>query len=388
MGSGKDSDGLKRATEIAVEVIRPNASAWDQTASWPEPAMRALQQAGLGGLVVPKAFGGRGHGLLALLEICQALGNEDASSGLCFGMHCVATACVGAKATAEQAERLLVPIAEGRHFTTLALSEPGSGSHFYLPETRMRRSTDGQTYTLDGKKCFVTNGGHADSYVVSAVDADEAAPPGHFTLLLVPAKAPGLSWGPAWAGWGMRGNSSAAVDLTGVAVPVSDRLGSEGDQIWYVFSVVAPYFLVAMAGTYLGVAAHALRHATSHLTRRHYTHSGSTLAEVSVLQHRLGTLWARLTRTEQLCRWAATVADQGDEHALEGLCAAKAEVAQTAVALTNECMSLAGGQAYREGAVLQRLLRDARAAEVMSPTTDILYTWIGRSLLGLPLLGE
>jgi alkylation response protein AidB-like acyl-CoA dehydrogenase len=112
------------------------------------------------------------------------------------------------------------------------------------------------------------------------------------------------------------------------------------------------------------------------------------LAEVSVLQHRLGTLWAKLAATRQLCRWAAETADRDGEHALEALCSAKAEVARTAVAITNECMSLAGGQAYRDGATLQRLLRDARAAEVMSPTTDILYTWIGRSLLGLPLLGE
>jgi alkylation response protein AidB-like acyl-CoA dehydrogenase len=388
VGNWRQSDGLHAAREIATSVIRPHAETWDRDATWPEPAVRALQAAGLGGLVVPEAFGGKGQGLLALLETCEVLGSEDASSGLCFGMHCVATACIAAKVSPGQGERLLVPIAQGRHWTTLALSEPGSGSHFYLPQTVMAPSTDGASYTLTGQKCFVTNGGHADSYVVSAVSNDEAAPPGHFSLLLVPANATGLSWGAAWAGWGMRGNSSAALGLDRVSVRATDRLGSEGDQIWYVFSIVAPYFLVAMAGTYLGVAEHALSEATAHLKRRHYAHSGGSLAEVSVLQHRLGTLWARLNSTRQLCRWAAATGDHGGEHALEALCSAKAEVARTAVDITNDCMSLAGGQGYRDGAVLQRLLRDARAAEVMSPTTDILYTWIGRSLLGLPLLGE
>jgi alkylation response protein AidB-like acyl-CoA dehydrogenase len=320
------------------------------------------------------------------------LGSEDASTALCFGMHCVASACVAAKATTDQGERLLGPIVAGHHLTTLALSEPGTGSHFYLPQTLMRGAADGASYALSGKKCFVTNGGHADSYVVSAVSEDGAAPPGHFTLLLVPGDSPGVSWGEAWAGWGMRGNSSAAVTLDDVAVPVENRLGREGDQMWYVFSVVAPYFLVAMAGAYLGVAGHALSEATAHLKKRHYAHTGGSLAEVSVLQHRLGTLWAKFARTQQLCRWAARTADNasaGDNgRALEALCAAKAEVASAVVDITNQCMSLAGGQAYRDGATLQRLLRDARAAEVMSPTTDILYTWIGRSLLGLPLLGE
>jgi alkylation response protein AidB-like acyl-CoA dehydrogenase len=70
------------------------------------------------------------------------------------------------------------------------------------------------------------------------------------------------------------------------------------------------------------------------------------------------------------------------------LCVAKADVGHTAVDVVNECMTLVGGTGYREGSVLHRLLRDARAAHVMSPTTDILYTWAGRALLDLPLLGE
>lgn len=388
VGGWQPKESLRVVREIAESVVRPNAEAWDRAASWPEPAMRALQAAGFGGLVVPEAAGGMGQGLSALLDVCEALGREDASTGLCFGMHCVATACIAAKASREQRDRLLAPIAAGRHLTTLALSEPGSGSHFYLPQTVMQKSADGRSYTIDGRKCFVTNGGRADSYVVSTVSKDDEAPAGHFSLVLVAGDSAGLEWGEAWSGWGMRGNSSAAVELRQVKVSANDRLGSEGDQIWYVFSVVAPYFLAAMAGTYLGVASHALALSTAHLKRRHYAHSGGRLAEVSVLQHRLGQLWARVASTQQLCRWAAVTADRGGDHALEAMCSAKAEVARTVIAVTNECLSLAGGQAYRDGSVLQRLLRDARAADVMSPTTDILYTWIGRSLLGLPLLGE
>jgi alkylation response protein AidB-like acyl-CoA dehydrogenase len=70
------------------------------------------------------------------------------------------------------------------------------------------------------------------------------------------------------------------------------------------------------------------------------------------------------------------------------VCVAKADVGHAAVDIVNDCMTLAGGSAYRDGTLLQRLLRDARAAHVMSPTTDLLYTWAGRALLGLPLLGE
>jgi len=378
---------LNAVRRIAEEVVTPNAEQWDRDCVWPEPALRALQAAGLGGLVVPERFGGLGRGLLGLLQVCEVLGAADGSTGLCFGMHCVASACIAAKATPEQAERLLAPIAAGRHLTTLALSEPGTGSHFYLPQAMMTR-VEGSTYVLHGDKCFVTNGGHADSYVVSAASADDSAPPGHFSLLLVAAEAAGLEWGKPWSGWGMRGNSSRSAALREVRVAGQNRLGQEGDQIWYVFGVVAPYFLVAMAGTYLGIAGRALEEARSHLKRRHYTHTGGSLSEISVLQHRLGTLWANVQRTRQLCHWAASCADRQDPQALPALCAAKAEVARSTVEVTNECMTLMGGSAYGSGTLMQRLLRDARAADVMSPTTDLLYVWLGRALLDLPLLGE
>jgi alkylation response protein AidB-like acyl-CoA dehydrogenase len=379
---------LTLAARIAEDVVIPHADEWNRERIWPEPALRALQEAGLGGLVVPECFGGSGRGLLALMQVCEALGRADGSTALCFGMHCVGTACIAAKATPEQAERLLAPIVAGRHLTTLALSEPGTGSHFYLPQARMTRVDGGSAYVLGGKKCFVTNGGHADSYVMSAVSDDESAPPGHFSLLLVAAESPGLEWGHPWSGWGMRGNSSCSAELRDIRVPAQNRLGQEGDQIWYVFSVVAPYFLVAMAGTYLGIAARAFEEARAHLKQRHYAHTGGSLSEIGVLQHRLGTLWANVERTRRLCYWAAGCGDRDDRDALPGLCAAKAEAARSVVHVTNECMTLMGGMAYRDGTLLQRLLRDARAADVMSPTTDLLYGWLGRALLDLPLLGE
>ena len=158
--------------------------------------------------------------------------------------------------------------------------------------------------------------------------------------------------------------------------------------IWYVFNVVAPYFLMAMAGTYLGLASAALDETRQHMTKRRFSHSGASLGQVTVLQHRLGQLWAIVERTRQLVYWAANEADTGGPNALPALCAAKAEVAHSAVSVVNESMTMCGGIAYRENTRFDRLLRDARAAHVMSPTTDILLTWAGRALLGEPLLGD
>ena len=66
--------------------------------------------------------------------------------------------------------------------------------------------------------------------------------------------------------------------------------------------------------------------------------------------------------------------------------ACKADAADTAVYLTNEAMTLCGGMAYRENSRVAQLLRDARAGHVMAPTTDVLKVWLGRALLGMPIL--
>jgi len=376
---------VERARSVAEDVIRPASAIWDREGRWPEEAVRALQGCGLAGATVPRDQGGLAVGLTGLLAICETLGEADASVGLCFGMHCVATMCIAARATPSQADQYLRPIAEGKHWTTLALSEPSTGSHFYYPETEMVQR--GERYVLTGNKCFVTNGGRADSYVVSTVAGGDA-PIGHFSMVIVGSRALDGAWGAPWDGWGMRANASRAVTLDRVEVPATDLLGEEGDQIWYVFHVVAPAFLVAMAGTYLGVAKRALGETRAHLKERRHGHTGRHLAAVDVLQHRLGSVWGRYQSARALCRWAAEQADRGAEDAVAALCAAKAHVGDAAVATVNECMTLVGGKGYAGGSVLPRLLRDVRAVHVMSPTTDLLHTWTGRALLGLPLLGE
>lgn len=378
---------LGRSREVAQDVLAPQKVAVDREARWPEAGIRALQEAGLGGLVVPEASEGLGYGLLALAQVCEVLGRECGSTALCFGMHCVGAAVIAARATPDQQERYLEPISQGAHLTTLALSEPGSGAHFYLPQTELVTASP-DTFRVTGTKTFVTSGGHADSYVTSTVAADAGAPPGVFSCVVVPDGAAGVSWGPPWNGLGMRGNAARTMELRAVTVPRGDLLGQEGDEIWYVFHVVAPYFLMAMAGTYLGIAGAALAEARLHLSRRRYTVSGTTLGQQPVLQHRLGSLWAQVERTRRLIYHAATAGDLGGADALPALLSAKAEVADSVVDVVNEAMTLAGGMAYRDGSSLERYLRDARAAHVMSPTTDILRTWTGRALLDLPLLGE
>lgn len=377
---------LDLVATVAHDVAAPQAEETDRLARWPAEPLRALQAAGLGGLVVPERAGGLGYGLAALAQVCEVLGRSCASTAMCFGMHAVGSAVIAAKATDEQRRRYLEPIAAGEHLTTLTLSEPGTGAHFWLPRTELHREDGG--FRLSGAKTFVTSGGEVDSYVVSAVAADTDAPVGEFSCVVVDHDRPGLVWGEPWDGLGMRGNSSRSLQLADVQVPEGALLGEPGDQIWYVFNVIAPYFLMAMAGTYLGVAAGAFDDMRAHVLERRYAHDGSRLAEQPVIQHRVGELWAAVERTRQLVRHAAEAADRGEPWALPALTAAKAEVADCATDVVNGAMTLVGGIGYRENGTLARRLRDARAAHVMSPTTDLLRLWTGRAVLDEHLLAD
>ncbi len=377
-------EAVGRAREVARDVAGPLAERTD-SGVWPEEPIRALQQAGLGGLVVPVEHGGAGLGLRAVSGVGEELGRVCASTSLCFGMHQVATAVLVAKATEQQAEQYLQPIAAGEHLTTLALSEPGTGAQFWLPQVKLRQGEG--TLVVDGEKSFVSNGSYADSYVVSTVAADPDAPAGEFSCVVVPATAPGLTFHGAWEGIGMRGNSSIGARLDHAQLEPGALLGAPGDQIWYVFELIAPYLLAAMAGTYLGVAAASLDVAVEHLRGRRQENTGRALATHPVLQHRVGVLWSRVQEARGLVHWAAEEAEVGSRDALPALASAKASVADCAVTVANEAMTLVGGLGYRDHSSVERHLRDARAAHVMSPTTDILRTWAGRAVLGLPILG-
>lgn len=375
---------VQRARDIALNITARHADEDDRMARWPAETMAALAEAGLTGLNAPADLGGHGLGLTALVGVTEAMARESASTGLCYAMHCVGTIVIAAKATPLQREKYLAPIAAGRHITTLALSEPGTGAFFFYP--RLAVSRDDKVYRLDGTKAFVTNATHADSYVLSTAPVIGDAAEGAFNCFVVDRDSSGLAWLDAWQGFGMRSNDSRTLQLTDVRVPRENLLGAEGDQLWYIFEVIAPAFLMAMAATYLGVAQSALAEAREYVGTRRYAHSGELIGGAPVVSHRLGELWIATESARTLVYAAAQRGDAGDPDAVLAILAAKAAASDAATYVANEAMTLCGGSAYRENSRLARILRDARASHVMTPTTDLLKTWLGRAQLNLPLI--
>ena len=366
------------ARRIAASDLLAMANEIDRERSYPSENLEALADGGLMGILVPADYGGYGGTLMHLALVSEQLGWGCASTAMCFLMHACGCAVIAAKATKEQAARWLRPATRGEAIATLAFSERGSGAHFYSPEIKAERR-DG-AFHLEGRKSFVTSGGHAQLYPV-LVNASGAE---GMNMLAVTPDLPGVSFEGEWDGLGMAGNSSITMVLSDVAVPVENLLGKEGDGQDVVFGVVATTFLVGLAAVNVGIAQAALDSAVEHAKGRRYP-TGQSLAEVQVIQMYLAEMSSATQAARQLVLEAARAFDVGDEAALPLVMQAKVVATEASQKVTDQAMQVGGGQAYGRRLPIERHWRDARAGSVMAPTNEVLKEWLGRILTGLPL---
>jgi alkylation response protein AidB-like acyl-CoA dehydrogenase len=294
-----------------------------------------------------------------------------------FLMHEVTAAAI-AGGGGERAAELLPRLASGEAVGTLAFSERGTGAHFYNPELKAKR-TNGSV-TISGRKSFVTSGGHADIYLVLVQSATGEG----LDCFAVERDADGMAFDGAWQGMGMAGNSSIALELSGVYADDAARIGDAGAGAGLVFGVVAPFFLVGLASVNVGIAAAALKTAVDHAASRTYA-DGSALAEVQMIQHLLADMDIAVRSTRLLVRDAAALGDAGDAGALVPIMEAKVAATEMAAGVTQRALEVCGGQGYTPALPIERHLRDARAGAVMAPTNGVLRSWIGKALAGLPV---
>jgi isovaleryl-CoA dehydrogenase len=372
------NDLATKAREIAVETLRTKADEVDRKRRYPKEGLAALGKAGLMGVLVPEPHGGLGGSLTDLAQACEALGWGCASTAMCFLMHACGTAVIGAKATPEQATAWLKPAAKGKSIATLAFSERGTGAHFYAPEISAAQKNG--SFVLSGRKSFVTSGGHAGLYPVLVNASGE---PGLDVIVVTP-DLDGVSFEGSWDGIGMAGNSSIAMTLNDVKVPRGNLVGAEGDGQSLVFDVVAPTFLIGLAGVNVGIAQAAFDTAVEHAKGRRYP-TGQSLAEIQSIQMSLADASIAIEGARRLVQEASRAADAGEEVALPLVMQAKIAATEASAAVTERAMRIGGGIAYGRGLPLERHWRDSRAGAVMAPTNDVLREWLGKIYTGLPL---
>ena len=371
---------VEKVRQIAAESIAPFASDVDAQSRFPTEAIEALAKADLLGLTVPVEYGGLGQGLRVAGAVLDEIAQNCASTAMVYLMHLSGCACY--VAFPALFENILREMAAGRHLTTLAWSERGSRSHFWAPVSQAVEN-EGEL-TLSATKSWVTSAGKADSYVVSTRTPGGTA--FNDTMLYVVYKDdPGFAINGAWNSLGMRGNGSSPMVLENTIIPADRAICAPSDGFRTMLEVVLPWFNLGNSAVSIGLSEAAVKATVGHLTGNGMQHLGTRLADFPTLRARLAQMRIETDKSRaHLVAVIDSVENPGPMATLMVL-ESKASAAEAAIKVTDMGMQACGGAAFSKHLTIERNFRDARAASVMAPTTDVLWDFIGRALCGIDL---
>ena len=274
----------------------------------------------------------------------------------------------------EQRKRFLPKLCSMEHFASYCLTESGAGSDAASLTTRSRR--DGDHYVLDGAKAFISGGGRSDVYLVMARTGENG--PRGISCIAVENGTPGVSFGAQEKKLGWKSQPTAMVVFENCRVPVSNRIGAEGEG-----------FRIAMAGLdggriniaacSLGGAQFCLDKTVAYMKER--WQFGTRLADFQALQFRVADYATELDAARLMLHRAAVAVSDGEPTATRIAAQAKRLATDTGFEVVNGCLQLHGGYGYLRDHPIERVLRDVRVHQILEGTNEIMRVIISRRLL-------
>jgi alkylation response protein AidB-like acyl-CoA dehydrogenase len=363
------------ARTFARDEMMPNARAWDEGEVFPVDALRKAAALGFGGICVKEDVGGSALSRLDAALIFEELAQGCTSTAAYISIHNMAAWMIDAFGSAEARKKFLPKLCTMDYFASYCLTEPGAGSDAANLSTRARR--DGDHYVLDGTKAFISGGGVSDIYVVMA-RTGEGGPRG-ISCIVVEKGTPGLTFGTREKKLGWKTQPTAMVIFEKCRVPVSNRIGSEGQG-----------FKIAMAGLdggrlnigacSVGGAQFCLDRTVDYMKERRQF--GSRLADFQALQFRVADYATEIEAARLLLHRAAVAVGAGEPGATRLAAQAKRLATDTGFDVVNGCLQLHGGYGYLRDHPIERVLRDVRVHQILEGTNEIMRLIVSRAMLG------
>ena len=361
--------------DFAARELTPNAKRWDREHQFPAEAVKKAFELGLAGIAVPEEQGGAGMDnvayALAIEEISRGCASVGVTLSVNNSLYCDPVMKYG---TPAQKERFLAPFARGEKLGCFGLTEPQAGSD--AAEQRTVAVRKGDTYVVNGTKNWITNGPVADAMVVFTMTDLSKGTKG-ITAFVVDTSAPGFLRQKKDEKLGICASPSCTIFFENLEIPVSQRLGQEGEG-----------FKIAMStldGGRIGIAAQAIGIGRAAFEEaRDYSKVRKTF-DVPISQHQaiqfmLADMATELDAARLLTLRAASMKDRGVRHSRESAMA-KLYASEAANRVADKALQIHGGMGYSKELDIERHFRDARITEIYEGTSEIQRLVISNVLL-------
>lgn len=361
--------------EFVEKEITPYAAEMDEQNHMRDGLIDKANEMGLLNVIVPEELDGPGLDSIAVATIYEELGKGCAGVATSLAANSLATVPVLLAGTDEQ-KKMYCDILNNGGLAAFALTEPGAGSDAGGVSTRAVHNKEEGTYTLNGSKMFITNGGLAEIFLVFANTRKTGGIRG-LTAFIVPKDTPGFSVGKKENKMGIRPSNTTELVLQDVVIPESYRVGREGEGFRIAMNTLdsARPFVGAVS---VGIAQAALDCAVKYAKERRQF--GQPIASFQMVQGMLADMAMKVETARLMVQKACWMRDQGMEFSKEAAMA-KCYAADTAMQVTTDAVQVMGGYGYTKEYPVEKMMRDAKIMQIYEGTNQIQRLVIANKLL-------
>ncbi len=367
---------VQAAADFSKAELADHAAEWDASSHFPVDVIRRAGETGFLGIYTPEEHGGLGLSRLEASLIFEQLAQGCVATTAYLTIHNMVTWMIATWGDDALREAWVPAMVAGEVLGSYCLTEPGSGSD--AANLRTRAVRDGDDYVISGSKMFISGAGATEVLVVMARTGEPDSGAGGISALVVPADAAGIEYGKNEEKMGWKSQPTRLVSFDGVRVPVTHRLGAEGEGFKFAMKGLDGGRL-NIASCSLGAAQHALTLARDYMAER--KQFGRELGQFQALQFKLADMATELMAARLMVRQAAWRLDHSDPEAPAHCAMAKRFATDVGFTVCNEALQLFGGYGYIREYPLERLVRDTRVHQILEGTNEIMRLIAARRLL-------
>ncbi len=368
---------LETVRKIAEKEIAPRAAELDEHGHFPKHTLKVFSENGILNPLLPADFGGVEQSFLTFAMILEEIGRVCASSALLLIAQADGTLPILHGGSQQLKDKYLNRLGgDSQALTALAATEPFAGSDILSMRTRAVRH--GETFVLNGRKCFITNGSVADFFVAYAYTDPEKKARG-ISAFVVEKGFKGLAYGKNENKMGMRGSINSELIFEDMEVPAENLIGEQGEGFANLMTTLGMSRLFCAAQA-VGIAQGALDHAVAYARER--VQFRKPIAALAPIQFMVADMAAAIESSRLLTYTAAELFDRDrKQEARVKAALAKFLASDTAMKVTTDAVQIMGGYGYMKDFPVERMMRDAKLTQIYTGTNQIMRLVAGRSIL-------